>query len=147
MHSNGFSIAGLARDRALRKGDSGRAGNTPYRPHQGYQRRQVIWPHIQHRASTALIEEIGIGMPALWPMTRHAGNCRNWLANPAIINELPAGLQASTQKGIWRAAHKQSPLASQVQYPVRIRAIGGKRLFRIDALASLKRRQGNLSMR
>jgi hypothetical protein len=56
------------------------------------QRRQVVRPHVEHRARAALVEEIGVGMPRLRPAPLQKRQRRDRCSDHAVVDQLAAGL-------------------------------------------------------
>src|SRR5262245_25451841 len=88
----------------LRERNTSAACHASYWSEHSDKSRQIIWPHIKHRACSRLIEEFRIRMPTLRSTAHHeCGGC-DWYTNLSIVDELEAGLQPASQKGIGSAA-------------------------------------------
>ena len=107
---------------------------------------QVIGPHIQHRAATRGIVEIGVGVPKFVPRHHHEARSRHHLADCPAIQHRPRGLMHAAQKRIGRRPDPQtSGLGGSHQ---RCRLIHRHRqwLFGIDMLARRQRCQPDRHM-
>ena len=89
-----------------------RAGDAAHRADQVDQGGQVVGAHVEHRAAAGLVVELGIGVPALVAVAQHEGGGGHRLADPAVVDQLAAGLDAAAQEGVGRAADAQALLAA-----------------------------------
>ena len=96
----------FAGDQALGVGDAGEPGDAAHRPQEVYQTGQGVGSHVEHRAAAALVEEGGVGMPALGTGAGHEGNRVQGGADPAVVEQLATGLMAAAEEGVRRAAQQ-----------------------------------------
>ena len=133
----------LAGDGARREGDASRATDRRDGADEGRERGQIIRPHIEHGTAANLIIEFWVGMPAFVTVTHHESGRGDGFANRAGVDHITAGLQARAEESIGRAADAQAFLLSQCQQLLTVFAGDGERLFVIDALARVERRESD----
>ena len=130
----------------LLKGNTRRSGNTTHRPQQVDQAGQVVRPHVEQRAAADLIVKIGVGMPRFGTMTGHKRHGSHRLPDPAIVDQLAAGLLPTAQKGIRGTTDPQPACLGGAQNLQPIIPAYSQGFLRIDVLAGLQNGETDLSV-
>jgi hypothetical protein len=86
-------------------------------------------------------------MPALVPVTRHKGRRADRLADPAVVDELAAGLDAAAEEGVRRAADAHAFGLRRRQQRPALFAGDGQRFFVVDGFPRLHRRHRHVVVR
>ncbi len=141
------AVLGLAGDQPLGERHAGRAGDAADRADQVDQRRQVVRPHVEHRAAADVVIELRIGVPALVAVTRHERRGRDRFADHAVVNQLAARLDAAAEKRVRGATEQQPVVARRGKGALTIGALHGQRLFDVDVLPGFQRHQVDLGVR
>ena len=89
-----------------------------YGPYHVDERGQIIGAHVKHGTASCVVEEFGVLVPGLVSVPHHEGGCGDGLADPAVVDELAAGLVSAAQKGVGSSAQQQVVLKRQLQHPV-----------------------------
>ncbi|MGC4033329.1 MAG: hypothetical protein QM754_16680 [Tepidisphaeraceae bacterium] len=66
--------------------------------------RDVVRPHVEHRAAAGLEEERRVRVPVLVAAADHERGEADRLADQAVVDDLARRLQARAEEGIRRAA-------------------------------------------
>ena len=100
-----------------------------------HQRRQVVRPHVEHRAAAPLVEELRVGVPVLHAAGEHAGVEVQRLPDEPVVDRLPGGLLPGAQESVRGGAHGQARGRGLVQEPLPLLPVHGQRLLPEDVLA------------
>ncbi len=111
------------------------AGDTRNGTEQVDERSEVVGAHVEHWAAADLVVELRVGVPALVAGTGIEGGGGHRLADPAIVNQLAAGLDAAAQERVGRAADAHALGLGRGHGPLPVGAIDGQRLLAVDVLA------------
>src|SRR5439155_4306594 len=114
-------------DEPLGKTDARRGGDTLDRAEEIDERREIIRPHVQHRATAELVVELWVRMPRLGPVSGHEGGRGDGPANRAVVDELAARLDAAAEERIGRTAEADAFPVSRLDRPAGVIACNGER--------------------
>jgi len=135
-----------AADRAGRKGCRRHGADLPDRAHQIDQHGDVVRAEVEHRPPALPVKEVGIGVPAL-------GSPRHYVAgspdDPADLPRIDKGtgrLSRRAEEGVGGRPQSQPNAFRDFNQLSAQRGRRRQRLFGIDVLAGLERRQRDLVM-
>lgn len=86
-------------------------------------------------------------MPALRPMAHHERCRANGLANPAVVQELPRGLEVTAEEGVWRGPDAKPARAGEMDERFCIVRLKRERFLRVHVFARLQRLTRNVGVR
>src|SRR5579885_2186843 len=115
-----------------------RASNAAYRTEHSNQGCEVIRSHVKHWSRARLRIEIGVQVPVLWTVIHHKGRGSDRSTDLAFIDQLDAGLDAASQKGIGSATDAQTSGPGCVQECLPLCPVDGEWLFAVGRFTSLK---------
>jgi hypothetical protein len=84
-------------------------------------------------------------VPAFGTMTHHECGCSDWLPDPAIVDQLAAGLQSTAEERIGGAPDAQAFLRGEIEQRTGFVARDGERFFIVDVLAGVQHCQRHRS--
>ena len=112
--------------------------------HEVDQGGDVVGAHVHHGAAAVLVEELGIGMPALGASAHHEGRSPHDLPDSPLVDELTAGLDARAQEGVGCAADHKTALLRQLHQLHALLPGSPQRLFGVDVLPRQQSGLGDL---
>ena len=139
LYLNGLAAVRFGVDPPLVQRPGRQALNPPHGAKEMHQGRHRVRAHIQQRTAARLIEEGGIGVPGLRAPADNICRGGKGLSNPALVDELAAGLQGRSEEGVRRAGHAQTLLLGERQRLLRALQRQRQRFFTVDMLARLER--------
>ena len=132
--------ARFAGDETLGTGDAGEAGHAAHRAEQVHQCGEVVGPHVEHRTAARLVVERRVGVPALVAGAGHERHRVQRLADPAVVDQLAAGLVAAAEEGVGRAAEQHAGSLRAAHQVLALGARHRQRLLAPHVLAGIDRR-------
>ena len=118
-----------------------------YRAEQAEQRRHIVGPHVVQRTRARLIEEGRRRMMELVAVTDEPCAAARNAAELAAVEQLADILEPSAEEGVRGAADEQTLFLRERNQLLPLSKGHGKRLFGINVLAGLERREVVLVVR
>src|SRR5579883_462968 len=109
------SIFRLAGNCPLWKRNTGQSRHTAYRTKHSNQRGKVVGSHIEHWATTNVVEKLRVSVPALWPMAHHKGRSAYGNTDSPIVYQFDTGLNPPTQESIRSTANAQASCLGMIE--------------------------------
>ena len=108
-----------------------------HRTEQVHQGGQIVRAHVEHRPAARLVIERRVGVPAFVAGTGHERHGVQRLADPAVVDQLAAGLVATAEEGVGRAAEQHPGVSGRAHQVLALGALHRQRFLAPHMLAGI----------